>query len=145
MSISLHPVHGVNPGLACCFICGEPKEVILFGRMNPHKFGEKFAALCKDGKAPRTAVYDDFPCEACEGLMKKGIILISVDEHLTDDPKDPYRSGAMAVVKEDAVRKLVHPPKLLKEILAKRMAFVSDDAWDKLQLPRGQVAGIPPA
>jgi len=145
MSIPLHPVHGVNPGLALCFICQEPKEIILFGQMNPRRYGEKFAALCEDGAAPRKATYDDIPCEACKGLMEKGIILLSVDEHRTADPKDPYRSGAMFVVKEEAIRKFVHPPKLLKEILAKRLAFVPDDDWDKLGLPRGQVAGIPPA
>lgn len=118
--------HGVNPSISQCFFCGETKnEVVLVGR------------LPGDEQAPHQAVFDMEPCETCKGHMERGIILISVSEKLTKDRKNPYRTGGWVVLKEEALRRMIKAPEVLEDILKRRVAFVPDEVWDKIGLPRG--------
>jgi hypothetical protein len=71
------------------------------------------------------------------------VILISVRE--TTDPeeqKNPYRTGGWVVVKEEAVERIFDPASA-KAVLKRRMAFVTDETWDQLGIPRGAVEGVP--
>ena len=125
--------HGANPAIPHCFYCNKPKnEVILAGRMKG------------DAEAPRGMVWDDTPCDDCLGYMKAGVILISVNEALTDDMSNPYRSGGWVVVREDAVRR-AFDPESAEKVCQHRFAFVTDETWDHLGLPRGSVEGVPDA
>jgi len=124
MSIRISKKHGVNPTIPHCFFCQKPKnEVILAGK------------LPGDEEAPRGAVWDRNPCDECRHHMETGIIFISVkpDEKTTDNP---YRTGGWVVIKEEAVRRIVKPATLADDICKKRVAFVPDDAWDMIGLPR---------
>lgn len=122
--ILLSPKHGVNPSLAICWICGEDNgEIILPGRLKG------------DAEAPRRAVWNREPCKQCKEWKAMGIILISVRDGESGD--NPHRSGAIAVVKDEAVRRFVHSQELLNAILRHRMAFIPDTAWGELGLPRG--------
>jgi hypothetical protein len=115
--LTLSRQHGVNPAIPLCYFCGEPKnEVILAGR------------LPGDAEAPHNAVWDKHPCDKCEAHMKQGIILISVQAG--SDRDNPYRTGGWVVIKETAYARIFGPP-------PQRVAFVEDEAWDKLGLPRG--------
>jgi hypothetical protein len=107
-----------------CFWCGEDKGLILFGR------------LPNDAEAPRSGAINHEPCEKCAEYMKMGVILISVDEKKSTDMKNPYRSGGWVVIKDEWVLKAVTTPELQQSILKARVAFIPDDAWDKLGLPR---------
>lgn len=127
MSIRLSERYGVNPSLSLCFFCMEENgEIVLPGR------------LPGDVEAPRKAVWNKIPCAKCKEYMSQGIILISVDEKLSE-PSNPYRTGAWIVLREDALRRMLSPGKLLDDICKVRVAFIPDDAWDKLGLPRGAV------
>jgi len=122
----LSPTHGVNPSVMKCFFCLEDKGVALLGRLK------------EDKEAPREGVYDFEPCEKCAGYMKQGIILISVDEKKSaSDFKNPYRTGGWVVVKEEAVRRFIKSEEILQDILSKRVAFLPDEVWDAIGLPRG--------
>jgi hypothetical protein len=68
--------------------------------------------------------------------MEMGVILISVDEKKSEDQKNPYRTGGWCVVKEEAIRRAVTSPELLEDVMKKRVAFLPDDVWDMLGLPR---------
>ena len=57
--IKLSPKHGVNPSMDLCFWCGQPKGLILCGRMHEKK-GDRtdvfFRILWETGRKPfRTA------------------------------------------------------------------------------------------
>ena len=87
---------------------------------------------------------DKEPCSKCKGYMERGIILISVDEEKSKgDMENPYRTGGWVVVKEEALKRMIQPQELLDQILKQRVAFLPDEVWDLLELPRGPVEGIP--
>lgn len=125
MTICLSKKHGVNPSLMQCFYCLEDFGVAIVGR------------LPGDAEAPRRTCFDREPCDKCKGFMEQGIILISVSEDKTTDKNNPYRTGGWCVVKECVITTNVRPAELCDGILKARMAFVPDDAWGKLGLPRG--------
>lgn len=125
-SIRISQKYGVNPTIPLCFFCNEPKnELILAGR------------LPGDQEAPKNKVWDNAPCDKCKGYQKIGVILISVRDG--EEGTNPYRTGGWVVLKDDAVRRLVQPQELADEIIRKRVAFVPDQAWDAIGLPRGEV------
>jgi hypothetical protein len=112
--------HGVNPTIPHCFFCGEAKnEIILAGR------------LPKDEPAPKNMVWDKNPCDKCEKHMEAGIVLISVRNGEKGD--NPYRTGGWVVMKEEAFRRIF---KNCDDAISKRVAFVPDEVWDMIGLPR---------
>jgi len=104
-------------GMTQCFFCMEAKEVLLDRRLRK--------------TLPRMAVYDHEPCDKCRDWMKQGIILISVQQG--SDQKNPYRTGGWVVVKEEAFKGIFRNS---EEALKKRIAFVEDEVWDAVGLPR---------
>jgi hypothetical protein len=124
--------YGVNPTMPVCFYCQhETGEVALLGRVVDKKTG-------KEVEAPRHMILDHTPCDACKEWMEKGVILISV-KNSTTSGDDPLRTGGWCVVKDEALARFITPPALLMDMLKKRVAFVSDELWDKIGLPRENV------
>ena len=140
----LHREFGLNPAIPLCFYCGEEKrEIILAG------------AACR-GEAPRNAVWDLQPCDNCEALMQRGIIMIGVEseaefdkiekariahegEHCRKPPErrppfipGPYRSGHWLVVSDDLVRRIVSPPELAQQILRVRWTFAQKEICQRI-------------
>lgn len=142
-SLRLHPKHGVNPSVMLCYYCQEPSGVALLGASGG-KIREALGMDPEDGLAPREATYDFVPCTKCQEYMQQGIIMISVDESKTTDKKNPYRSGGWVVVKDSAIIEILQNtnPELLAITLKSRVAFVPDDAWERLGLPRGEEDGV---
>ena len=124
-TIRLSPKHGVNPMVMQCFYCGGDAGIALLG------------LLKGDAEAPRKAVLDQRPCQKCEDLMEQGIMLISVDEARTTDRENPYRTGKLCVIKDEALERITQSRELFEQIAKRRVAFVPDDAWAKLGLPEG--------
>jgi hypothetical protein len=124
-TVSYSPKHGVNPTQLWCFFCNKACGIALCGRLKG------------DAEAPRRVV-NPGPCDECKELMKQGIIFISVNESLTENPKDPYRSGGWCVLREDAVRRMPLDDEVKNKILEARMSFMSDEVWDAFGLPRGK-------
>jgi hypothetical protein len=93
-----------------------------------------FGYLKGDAKAPGRVCVNLEPCNECVGYMRQGVILISVRDEGTDK-ENPYRTGGWAVVKDEAIKRMLHEGKLVDQILEKRFAFVPDEAWVKLGLP----------
>ena len=123
-SIRLSPKYGVNPAIPLCFLCQKPKnEVILAGRIG-----------IQDTEAPHAAVWNHEPCDECKTWQQQGVIFISVRDGEQGD--NPYRTGGWAVLKDEAVRRFINNDNLCTTILKKRVAFVPDQAWDMIGLPR---------
>lgn len=100
-----------------CFYCNEGKGVIMNTRLT-----EKNA---KAIEAMHGHVVDMEPCSKCAGYMKQGIILIGIDEGLSDTTggvEGFYRSGEWLVVMERMVRDIF--PSVAKDIIKHRWSFV---------------------
>ena len=116
MSLRLHNKYGVNPTIPTCYFCGKEKnEILLLG-------------AAYKGKPPmHIGVVDKQPCDECKKLMGMGVLLISVRDGESGD--NPYRTGHVAVIKEEAAQKI------FKEGFKGRVAFIEDSAWTKIGLP----------
>jgi hypothetical protein len=131
MSIRLSDKHGVIPSVSKCYLCGKDKGLVLFGRLK------------NDEEAPRSAVYDKEPCDECKELQKLGVILISVRDGSSPE-EEPVRTGEFAVVKDEAVLRIFGGlfgevgAEEAKRMVRSRAAFVEDEMWDLIELPRGQ-------
>lgn len=126
----LSPKHGVNPSIAVCFYCGEDTgEIILAGLMRGG-----------DRAAPRSAVWNKVPCPKCTASMTQGVMLIEADEAKTTDEQNPHRTGHMAVITEEAVRRMFNA-EAAANLLKSRVAFLSIEAWDLMGIPRALPSG----
>jgi hypothetical protein len=70
-------------------------------------------------------------CPSCDSRN----VAISPGE--VEDPKNPYRTGGWCVVREDFIKRAFQPEELVNQVLGSRMAFVGDETWDAMGLPRG--------
>jgi hypothetical protein len=77
--------------------------------------------------------------------MEQGIILISIsDDTKEEDMKgkipNPYRTGGWCVVKQSFVERVMKPDDPMLDFMRRhRFAFITDQAWDFLGLPREEV------
>jgi hypothetical protein len=141
--IAISPKYGVNPCVTKCFFCQQDSGLAMLGHMTRTRakemFGEEMAKQLRgeanDVEAPHALVMDKQPCDKCTALMEQGVIFISTrtGEEQSDNP---YRTGGWCVLKEDAVRRLIANEELLNHVLKARMAFIHDDTWDAIGLPR---------
>jgi hypothetical protein len=152
MTIRVSEAFGVNLSLEVCLLCREPRGVVLFGGMGTGRaekmFGREMAETLEVAsgdsvKAPDRVVMGRTACDKCKSHMKKGIILISVRAGPNEDRENPYYTGGWCVLKEEYIRRAVSSPEVLEDILKARVAFLPDETWDMLGLPRGPVEGVP--
>ena len=122
MGIRLSEEHGVNPSVDHCFICGKDYAVVLFGKLKG------------DAEAPRSVTTGGV-CDECEKAKAAGaIFLIEVDEEKTTDEKNPWRTGRLAGVKEEAIRRIITPVELVDQILEHGMAYLPIEVYEGLGL-----------
>ena len=125
-SIRVSEKHGVNPSLGLCFWCGtEDGTVLLLGK------------LPGDAEAPRRMCVTYEPCDKCRTNMESGIVFIEATPQATRDGQPALRSGAYptgrwAVVREEAVRRIVQPPDVLAGVLRHRKAFLEPATFTHL-------------
>jgi len=112
--IPLSEKHGVNPSMSVCFWCGEVKGLVILGK------------LPEDAEAPREAIYDLEPCDACKQKMEEGITLFSVDD-VTRKP-----TGDWCVIKEGAVHLLTEDEDQIAKILKDRRVSLESGFYKML-------------
>jgi hypothetical protein len=122
--IPLSKKHGVNPSVTVCQMCGKDIGLALFGRLEG------------DAEAPRQ-VLDPEPCDECKSLMEQGVMLIEVDVDKTDDEKNPWRTGRIAVLRDEAISR-IFDPESAKAALERRVAFVEIAFYERLGLHEAQ-------
>ena len=74
------------------------------------------------------------PCRFCRERMKKGILLIEVEDWGGGPPGEPRRTGRAACIGEQGLRRRVQSEALVEQTLRKRYAFVSQAAWKSFGL-----------
>ena len=121
-SLKLHWVHGVNPTIPVCYFCGQDKkEVALLG-------------AAYKGQAPMNMVIDQEPCDDCKSWMKKGVILIQVEDN--SEPPHPVRTGGFCVISEAGIRKMF-TDEAATDLLEKRAGFLEQSLWEDVGIPAG--------
>lgn len=125
MSIRLSEKHGVNPTIPVCYYCGKPRnEVALLGRLKG------------DVEAPMHLCIDKVPCDECAGFMEQGVILISVANGPVTGHDNPHRTGSFAVMRDEAIRRIFND-EAAEWAIQFRCAFIDDETWDRIGIPRG--------
>ena len=84
--------------------------------------------------APAEKIISRGVCSDCQAHMKVGVVLIEVDEEKTTDPSNPYRAGGFAVVKDEAIERMLGEGELLDSVLKLRVCYMPIDAWDSVGL-----------
>lgn len=113
-----------------CYFCGKINEILLDRRL-------------RNTLHSNMGVMNMRPCNECAGYMKQGILLMSIADDTTEEDMkgpipNPYRTGGWVVVRQEVVERMMDG-KFLDFALKNRFAFITDEAWDKLGLPRGEV------
>lgn len=105
--------------LTRCFFCGEPDRILIHTRL-------------RDISEANGKVIDREPCAKCADLMKKGVMLLSVRDGESGD--NPYRTGRMVVIKDEAIRRIVTNEAVRESVLKHRFAFIPDTTWEAIGL-----------
>ena len=108
--ITISPKHGVNPSMDLCFWCGQPKGLILCGRMHEKKGDQT------DVEAPKGMVMNLEPCDKCKENFNLGVQIVEVVDDgskfhndLTfaiqaEDKKVKWPTGRFVVMKAEAIK-----------------------------------------
>lgn len=117
----------------CCPGCTTeiPGDVVINTRLT------KGAAKKVEEMNGQVTGWSDKFCDECQGYADQGIILVTIDESKTDDPKNPWRTGGFFVVTEDYIKRLMEDTKvLLERTLEKRMTYIEHELAEQLGLFR---------
>ena len=74
------------------------------------------------------------PCDECQDLMEQGCILVTVDEKLTDDMNNPYRTGGFFVMKDEAIMRIFDVEMAESLVNKTRFGYIEHDAATQLGL-----------
>lgn len=128
--------------LTRCFFCGEAGDLLIDRRL---RVGRSPVDACHDKARTRLAnskVSFSLACSKCEGYMKQGVILISIDDAKSDEGwnkpptldedrkgwmPNPHRAGFFGVVTDDCIRRLINEPALVKWALKRRWMFIEHE------------------
>lgn len=65
-------------------------------------------------------------CPECKEHAKEGVFFVGVDGSKTEDMNNPYRTGWLSCVKDEAVKRFMTEP-MLSQVLKKRMCYIPDE------------------
>lgn len=123
--------------------CDECKDfmrrgIILVSIRDPHRIhycecGYSWRSQVKFSKAGQITNVSQEPTPFCP---KCGKGAMRSSEVVFEDKKNPYRTGAWCVVKDDALQRMFPPE---SPVFKYRFAFVEDSVWDLMGLPRTDI------
>lgn len=121
-------------GMTNCYFCGGGAEILIDRRM-------------RNTLSRNMGVRSMEPCNECKGYMKQGVILMSISDDTTEEQMkgpmpNPYRTGGWVVIRDEAISK-IFDEKFAAFALKYRFCFITDEAWDRMGIPRGKVEGVP--
>jgi len=112
-----------NVGVAVtkCFICGGDNEIIMNRRLTKRRAQ---AVEEMHGKVVST-----IPCPSCAKQMETHIALIETRDG--DTSENPYRTGRLAFVEQDAFLKILSD-EIKVEVMERKMCYIPETAWSKI-------------
>lgn len=147
--------------LTRCYFCGEGSTILLATRYTGQ--GRDMRPV-HSLKPLHDKVIDMEPCSKCAGYMKQGIIILTIDESLSEpgwekpEPirykesswgpektrpgiPNPYRTGGFFVVTEDCIRRMIDDKALREQTLKCRFLFVEHKAAKAMGLYEAKPKG----
>jgi hypothetical protein len=131
-----------NLGVALtkCYFCGNDAGIAINTRLTP--------AHARNVEKMHGMVVDMTPCSECSGHMKKGVILITIDDKKSEKDwnkpppccnggpfiPNPYRTGGFFVITDDAVRRIFHPEAMAAHAIKHRWMFIEHEAAEQIGL-----------
>lgn len=103
-----------------CYFCGQDKNMIL---MN---------TKLQDISKAHGAVIDKEPCDKCSSLMEQGIMLIECTEEPKQQGAEPYRTGRISVMKQEACERIFAGSKI--DFNTQRCVFMPKEVSDAIGL-----------
>lgn len=76
------------------------------------------------------------PCVECLEVVSDGVYIIEIDEKLTTDVNNPWRTGKQWGIKREAMERIVTDEKLLAHTLKKQACFMPIEVCEMFGLPR---------
>ncbi len=103
-----------------CRCCSKEMEgpIVLNTRLNPS------SAKKVEDMHGKVVGFAPEPCDECKGYMEKGVILVSVDEKLTEDMDNPYRTGGFFVLKDEAIERIFNKDMADQIVHKTRFGFI---------------------
>ncbi len=104
-----------------CFWCNRPKN---------------------DGDEGKSEFFDYDPCDNCNEVWDKGVLVIQVVDKYNNNPpiiEGLFPTGIWAVVKMDDVKKVLTDYPGIDKIVESKTMYVNVDDWDKVIKYRGLV------
>jgi len=127
------PELGVALTKKLCVVCNKELdgEIVMNTRLTK-SMAEKVEKL-----HGQVVGFSDKPCPKClEAVNGDGVYIIEIDEKLTDDPKNPWRTGKQWGVKKEAIEHMLPDDEMRKRTLEKQACFVPIEVCDMWQLPK---------
>lgn len=122
----------VGVALTKCYFCGKDDKIVLNQRLTE--------THAKSVESMHGKIIDMDPCTECGDLMKRGIMILVVDDSKSPDGwerervPNPFRTGHVVVITEDAAKRLITDEGLLNSVLKHRFTFMAYDAAVKTGL-----------
>lgn len=117
MSVIISKEYSVNPSVDTCFICGKETNLVLFGtsyKDENNKIAEAPRNVCTGGL-----------CGTCQKVIDEGgIFFIAVQDGETG--KNPWRTGQIGALKEEAVQKL------FPDFPYKKINYIEESAYNQI-------------
>jgi RNA polymerase subunit RPABC4/transcription elongation factor Spt4 len=78
----------------------------------------------------RSIGFKEEPCDECKGHMEKGIVIIGIDPERSEDMRNPWRTGAFVVVKDEFFerQKEFIDNELIDSVIQKRVTFMDHNS-----------------
>lgn len=139
MGINLSPKHGVNPVLLSCFFCGGDAGLMMVGKVSRKKLIDQMGIdpSMIDGHGDdvtiRGRICDGSICSRCEEVKEKAIFIVQVRDGEEGERKNPFRTGKMVAIKEEAAERMFQPA-FFEAVKKSRMAYCPESAWRNLGL-----------
>lgn len=114
----------------CCFWCGDPVDVLLFGSLNKKQREALRQSFGDNADADLKIVTDREPCAECQEVMDRGVCLMEA----TREEEETVPTGRYWVLTEKAIRALVNLPGMADSIISKKRALIGKDVARKIGL-----------
>lgn len=113
-----------------CVVC--TKE--LDGNILMNKVLTKGMAKKVEDMHGKVVGFSDKPCPECLEVVGDGVYIIEVNEQLTEDMSNPYRTGKQWGVKKVVLERAVSDKAMLEQTLKKQACFMPIEVCEHIGL-----------